>query len=124
MEIFKYAVLTGAGSFIGGSLRYLVSTLMQSVFKTGYPVGTFLVNVTGSFIIGMVLALWEDNYLSDTGRIFFATGILGGYTTFSSFSQEFLLMIREGQTLAALVYIFLSVIIGGVGCAAGYILTK
>lgn len=124
METLKYALLTGVGSFLGGATRYLVSVVMQYAMKSGYPFSTFVVNALGSFFIGIVLALWERDSLTDTGRVFLATGILGGFTTFSSFSQEVMLMIKNGQLPLATSYVVLSVVTGIALCAAGYILAK
>ncbi len=124
METMKYALLTGVGSFLGGASRYLVSVIAQYALRTGYPVSTFLVNAVGSLLIGIVLAFWERNSLTDTGRIFLATGILGGFTTFSSFSQEVLIMIRNGQLTIGIIYVVSSVVVGIALCAAGYYLAK
>ncbi|MFN3951923.1 MAG: fluoride efflux transporter CrcB [Thermaurantimonas sp.] len=124
METLKFALLTGVGSFLGGASRYLVSVVAQFALRTGYPVSTFVVNAVGSLLIGIVLALWERDWLTDTERIFLATGILGGFTTFSSFSQEVLLMIRNGQFIVGFAYVVLSVVVGIALCAAGYYLAK
>lgn len=124
METLKYALLTGAGSFIGGAGRYLVSVALQLAAKAGYPISTFVVNVVGSFAIGVIFALWEKDSVTDAGRIFLATGILGGFTTFSSFSQEIFLMLRAGQSGLALVYAGSSVVLGIGTCALGYLLLK
>lgn len=124
METIKYALITGAGSFIGGSARYLVSVAVQLASKAGYPISTFLVNVVGSFLIGLILSSWEQNVLSDSARIFLATGIMGGFTTFSSFSQEIMLMLRAGQTGPALLYITSSIVLGVISCILGYYIGK
>ncbi|MFN4298785.1 MAG: fluoride efflux transporter CrcB [Thermaurantimonas sp.] len=124
METIKYALITGAGSFIGGASRYLVSIAVQFASKSGYPISTFIVNIAGSFLIGLILSAWEQDIVSDTGRIFLATGIMGGFTTFSSFSQEIMLMLRAGQTGPALLYIGSSVIFGLLACILGYFVGK
>ncbi|GCD78700.1 putative fluoride ion transporter CrcB [Thermaurantimonas aggregans] len=124
METIKYALITGAGSFIGGASRYLVSVAVQLASKVGYPISTFLVNIAGSFLIGLILSAWEQDIISDTSRIFLATGIMGGFTTFSSFSQEIMLMLKAGQTGPALLYIFSSIILGLGACIFGYYLGK
>ncbi|MGK0639420.1 fluoride efflux transporter CrcB [Schleiferia thermophila] len=124
MEIVKYTIIAGIGSFIGGTARYLISVLVQQLYKIGYPVSTLFVNVFGSFFIGIVLAFWQRDIVSDSWRIFLATGILGGFTTFSSFSQEVMLMMRSGEFYSAFSYIGVSVLLGILACSLGFLMAK
>jgi CrcB protein len=108
----KLVLLVGLGSFIGGMFRYMLSVFIHSKIGTTFPIGTMSVNVLGSLLIGIVFGLSERSNLSVEWRIFLATGILGGFTTFSSFSNESLGMIREGQFLLAGSYILGSILLG------------
>jgi CrcB protein len=88
------------GSAIGGVARYWLSGVVASAFGETFPWGTLLVNVTGSFAIGFFATLTDPDgryFLGSTARQFVMTGILGGYTTFSSFSLQTLNLIRDGQ---------------------------
>ena len=97
----------------------------MALLGAGFPWGTFFVNVTGSFLIGIVLVLVEGGTLPAEARLFFAVGILGGYTTFSSFSYETLQLMNGGgkvvepvlfntlgQALAGLLAVYLGVVVG------------
>jgi len=108
----KIVALIGIGSFIGGVLRYLLSIGVQSKFLSAFPFGTFAVNILGCFVIGIIFALGDKMNLSTEWRLFLATGICGGFTTFSAFSMESLALLRDGQFLYAFSYIALSILLG------------
>ena len=119
-------LLVAAGGAIGAAARYLVGLWIVARLGAGFPWGTFFVNVTGSFVIGIVLVLVEGGTLPAGARLFFAVGILGGYTTFSSFSYETLQLLAGGgslgpvllntlgQLLVGLMAVYLGVIVGRV----------
>jgi CrcB protein len=119
-------LLVAAGGAIGAAARYLAGLWIAARFGAGFPWGTFFVNVTGSFVIGIVLVLVEGGTLPAGARLFLAVGILGGYTTFSSFSYETLQLLAGGgalgpvllntlgQLLAGLMAVYLGVIVGRV----------
>ena len=119
-------LLVAAGGAIGAAARYLAGLWIVARLGAGFPWGTFFVNVTGSFVIGIVLVLVEGGTLPAGARLFFAVGILGGYTTFSSFSYETLQLLAGGgnpgpvllntlgQLLAGLMAVYLGVIVGRV----------
>ncbi len=119
-------LLVAAGGAIGAAARYLAGLWIAARFGAGFPWGTFFVNVTGSFVIGIVLVLVEGGTLPAGARLFFAVGILGGYTTFSSFSYETMQLLAGGgalgpvllntlgQLLAGLMAVYLGVIVGRV----------
>ncbi len=89
--------IVGAGGFIGSVFRYLVQVFVEKGLMSTFPWGTFVANIAGSFIIGMVYALAEKgNLLSAEWRMFLAVGICGGFTTFSSFAYNNLMMLKEG----------------------------
>jgi CrcB protein len=104
-------VCVAAGSVAGGVARYLVALLFAS--GLGFPWATFLVNVTGSFIIGCYATLsGSDGHMpaSVQQRLFVMTGFCGGYTTFSAFSLETLMLVRAGMVRTALAYVVLSLL--------------
>lgn len=103
----------GIGSALGGMLRYLVSGWVAHRFGETFPWGTLLVNVSGSFLIGLIFILvgTEGRLRMDPlWRDFVILGILGGYTTFSSFSLQTLNLARDGQWLGALGNVMASVV--------------
>ena len=110
--MLKTITLVGIGGAIGSILRYLASTGIQSKFLSAFPFGTMCVNISGCFLIGIIYALAQRSNISPEWRFFLATGICGGYTTFSSFSYESLSLLREGEILYATAYISLSVALG------------
>ena len=117
--MFKNFLLVGLGGAIGSVLRYafyLVITVKQ------FPVATFAVNIIGSFIIGVVLALsLKDNLFLNNWKLFLATGICGGFTTFSAFSLENLTLLQNEKYFIALVYILSSIVLGIAAAWLGFI---
>ena len=107
----KLILLIGAGSFLGGISRYLLSSVIPSKTEV-FPTGTLAVNIIGCFCIGIVFGLFDRGQISHEWRIFLATGFLGGFTTFSAFSNEALLLFRDGQAGVALLYVAASVVLG------------
>jgi CrcB protein len=120
----KILLLIGTGSFIGGIFRHLLSQFIQTKLLSTFPFGTLGVNITGCFIIGLVLALSEQTNMTSELRLFLATGICGGFTTFSAFSNETYLLFRNGQPWYAFVYITASVVLGVLATFIGYALIK
>lgn len=110
--MLKTIILVGMGGAIGSIMRYLAATGIQSKFLSAFPYGTMCVNISGCFLIGLIYALATKNNLSPEWRFFLATGICGGYTTFSSFSYESLSLLRDGEILYASLYIAASVFLG------------
>ena len=102
----------GAGCFIGGVLRYLLSQWLQSKDSASFPIGTLVVNIIGCFLIGIVFSLAEKGNMPVAWRLFLATGLLGGFTTFSAFSMETFLMSRLGYYGMMLTYVLLSLVLG------------
>ncbi len=90
-------VAISIGAVLGANARYLVGGWLSDRFGTGFPVGTLLVNVTGSFVIGLVLTLIGERFVvADWWRPLVAIGFLGSYTTFSTFSFETLALAQSG----------------------------
>ncbi len=96
----------GAGGAIGSMARYLLAGWMQSPAWSGFPYGIFLVNVSGGFIMGVLTEAMALKFnVSPELRAFLTTGILGGYTTFSTFSLESALLIERHAYASAAIYI-------------------
>lgn len=115
----KYlVVLTGAG--IGGLARYLAGTWIMSKYAGRFPLGTFIINVTGSFLIGVLMTLLTERWQPHPNwRLFLVVGVLGGYTTFSSFEYETYQAVRDGARWIGLAYVTGSVIVGYFGVWLG-----
>jgi len=118
-------ILAGSGSFLGGILRYLTQLLFSKFFSDSFPLGTLLINIIGSFLIGIIFSLSEkSDIISQEAKIFIAVGICGGFTTFSSFSIENLFLLRDGQYIQMILYSLLSVFLGISAALAGFLLIK
>jgi CrcB protein len=114
-------ILVGLGGMTGSILRYLVALLIR---HPSFPISTFIVNFAGSFIIGAVLGIALKNQSFDQNwRIFLATGVCGGFTTFSTFSVECLQMLQQQRYGAFAGYIALSISAGITAVFAGFWLT-
>ena len=120
----KLILAIGAGSFIGGVCRYLLSILIHSKTTTHFPLGTLTVNLIGCFFIGIVIGFFDKGLVSHEWKLFLATGILGGFTTFSAFSIETFSLFREGNFGYALLYLFASVLMGLLATYVGYLIVK
>jgi len=122
---WRAVVAVAVGAAIGGVLRYVIGQIFLQRFGPGFPYGTLFINVTGSFCIGIVAELGVTRALGMTPllRILLATGVLGGYTTFSTFSLDAVLLLAEGVMLPVL-YAVTSVVLGFAGAAAGIVLVR
>ena len=112
------AVLVGLGGAIGANLRYWSGVYAARWLGTGYPWGTLAVNVLGSFLLGLVAARFVNP--QSAWRLLLGVGLCGGFTTFSTFSVETLLMLKSGRHLAAISYVSVSVFLGFVAALGGY----
>lgn len=101
-----------AGGAVGTVLRYLVSGFSHRMFETTFPLGTLMVNLAGSFLIGLTWGLTESQNFSPNLKAFIFIGIFGGFTTFSSYSLETMEMIRSGAAGMGILNILLSNILG------------
>ncbi len=116
--MFRDFLLVGLGGGIGSMLRYGAAVVMNTRI---FPVATFAVNIIGSFIIGLVFALSiKETGLSASWKLFLASGICGGFTTFSAFSLENMGLLQSGKYGLALVYIGLSLVLGVTATFLGY----
>jgi CrcB protein len=117
-------VLVFAGGGFGAALRYLVSLGVGTMWDGDFPLGTFLVNLGGCFAIGTLAGLSELMPIDPQWRLFLQTGVLGGFTTFSSFGLETVQLVHRGEWGVAAVYVLGSNLIGLGLAFAGYWLTR
>lgn len=123
--MYRSLLFIGIGGFIGGICRYLLQQFVQNNYPSSIPYGTLIVNIIGCFIIGLVYGLSsKGNLLSPEMRLFLATGICGGFTTFSSFAYENVSMVLDGEFLYPLLYLLMSVVIGFGAVHAGILFIK
>ena len=106
-------VLLGFFGMLGVFARYFIGLASTRVFPSGFPYGTFIINLTGCLAIGIVYALgYEKPVISHDMRLVLMTGFLGGYTTFSAFGLESFLLFKNSNVTMGLVYLILSPILG------------
>ena len=119
-------LLVGIGGFIGANARFVVARLVGAVFETGFPLGTFLINVSGSFLLGVLGTVAGQKLFpnSEAMRLAFGVGFLGAFTTFSTFTFETDALFSDGAWLTATTNIVASVFVGLVAVRAGIVLAK
>jgi CrcB protein len=123
--MFKTLLIAGTGGFIGTILRFLVSRYFQENSFSLFPWGTFSVNIAGSLLIGIFYGMSErGNLLSPDIRIFLTVGICGGFTTFSSLSNDAFMLLQEKEWLKLSLYASLSFFLGLVAVYVGRTLIK
>lgn len=121
----KQILLVGLGGFIGSVARYFVSKLNIYWHFLSIPMGTLTVNIAGSLLIGFLVGISAKSELLSPGmRLFWMVGICGGFTTFSSFSNENMQLMQNGQFLTALIYTGLSIIFGFTAVYLGYTISN
>jgi fluoride exporter len=113
-------VVVAIGGAIGSVARYLVGVGSGKLFGLDFPWGTLIINIVGSFLIGVLVELFALKWdVSQTWRVFLTIGLCGGFTTFSTFSLDAYLLIDRGQLAAATAYMAGSVLLSIVGLFAG-----
>jgi CrcB protein len=123
--VLKAIMIVGIGGALGSVSRFLAQRGAEQLFATSFPLGTFLVNIIGSFIIGVAYTLAErGGILTYESRLFIMVGFCGGFTTFSSFSSENLMLMQNGQVFTVLIYTSLSILLGFLAVYLGYIFTN
>jgi CrcB protein len=121
-ETVRAIAAVSAGGFGGAISRYLVGLWAVERWGAAFPWGTLLINVTGSFVLGLFLTLAGVRFASRPAtRLFVATGFLGAFTTFSTFSYEVVWLASQGAMGAALAYVAGSLVLGLAAAAAGVV---
>ena len=121
----KAILIIWLGGGLGSVCRYLVQLGVSRLLTVSFPAGTFLVNISGCFVIGLLYGLAEKYaVLTAEWRLFLITGLCGGYTTFSSFSYEGVSLFRQGNYSYFILYVGLSVFVGLLSTLAGMALGK
>jgi CrcB protein len=123
---FRALLAVVIGSAIGGGCRYLLGHAAGARFGHDFPYGTLAINVIGSFLIGVVAELSVGRTMGVTPmvRLFLATGVLGGFTTFSAFSLDTIALLERGAFVAGSLYVSTSVALGIAAAAGGQFLTR
>jgi CrcB protein len=123
--MIKTLLLVGTGGFLGSISRYLASRFLQNSIPSSFPYGTFFVNITGCLLIGIIYGLSErSSLLTPEWRLFLAVGFCGGFTTFSTFANENLALLRDGEFFYFFLYTGLSVFLGIAATFIGVLMTK
>ncbi|MCJ8324842.1 MAG: fluoride efflux transporter CrcB [Hyphomicrobiales bacterium] len=112
-KLFGYAISAALGGAIGAALRYITTQVAANIWGSALPYGTLIVNILGSFLMGILFVLFAERLnvgqgMSEYLRVFLMTGILGGFTTFSAFSLDAWQMIERQAYIGALSYIAFS----------------
>ena len=116
-------ILVAIGGALGSVFRYSIGILFSSFSLTTFPWGTLFVNITGSFLMGIVFFISKD-FLSEEFKLFLSVGLLGGYTTFSAFSLDVINMLFNRDYLLSILYILSSVFISILFLLAGFLFIK
>ena len=119
--MLRTIILIGMGGFIGSVARYFVSRLNLTLDFYSIPVGTLMVNVIGSFLIGFLTGIADKStILTIEWRLFLMVGICGGFTTFSAFTNENLMLLHTGQYFSLFLYTGLSIFLGFIAVYLGF----
>ena len=119
-------LLVGVGGFIGANARFVVARLVGALFETRFPLGTFVINVSGSFLLGVLGTLVAQKVMpnSESMRLALGVGFLGAFTTFSTFEFETHALFDDGSWLTATTNIFASLFVGLLAVRAGIVVAK
>ena len=123
--MIKMMLIAGAGGFVGTCGRFLIGKWSSGMFQGAFPMGTFLVNIIGCFIIGLLFGLLEKAHVMTPGEnVLLITGFCGGFTTFSSFADDMWVLINKGDWSTFILYLSMSVIFGILLVLAGRALIR
>ncbi len=123
--MLKSIMIVGFGGFIGTAARFLISRYFQENVASVFPWGTFIVNIVGCLLIGLIYGISEKgDLMSPEVRLFLTVGICGGFTTFSTFSNDAFLLLRQDEWLRFAFYTSFSFFLGLLAVYAGRLTTK
>jgi CrcB protein len=119
-------LLVGVGGFIGANARFVVARLVGALFETRFPLGTFIINISGSFLLGVLGTVVTQRVMpnSESMRLALGVGFLGAYTTFSTFEFETHALFDDGSWLTATTNMFGSLFVGLLAVRAGIVVAK
>ena len=119
-------LLVGVGGFIGANARFVVARWVGAFVETRFPLGTFVINISGSFVLGMLGTVVAQKAFpnSDSVRLALGVGFLGAYTTFSTFEYETHALFEDGSWLAAIMNMVASLLVGLMAVRAGSMLAR
>jgi CrcB protein len=126
MERLMPYLLVGVGSFVGGNARYILAKWVGGMIDARFPLGTFLINVSGSFILGLIGGLMAQRTIphADAVRLALGVGFCGGFTTFSTFEFETHALLEDGVWLTGVTNMFLSLFSGLAAVRFGLVAAK
>lgn len=122
LSSFALTGLVGLAGCCGALTRYLLGRFIAERVSPQFPLGTFIINISGAFVIGLLAALATHKLLSLTAQAVLATGFLGGYTTFSTMSWEGVQLGRGGSTVRSLLYLGGSALLGFLAALLGLVI--
>lgn len=118
-------LIIGIGGFVGAIARYAIGVWIGQKWGRSFPLGTFVINVSGSFFIGLLMSLFTERFMvNPQWRLLLVVGFLGAYTTFSTFEYETGGLIKDGEWLIALMNVIFSVVAGFVALKIGELIAK
>ncbi|MGO9954183.1 MAG: fluoride efflux transporter CrcB [Dissulfurispiraceae bacterium] len=121
----RNGIIVGIGGFVGAIVRYALAIWIGQTWGRIFPLGTFVINVTGSFLIGLLMTLFTEKYSFDPAwRLLFVVGFLGAYTTFSTFEYETGRLIKDSEWYFAAMNVVFSVTVGFIALKLGEVLAK
>jgi CrcB protein len=126
-DALQKIILVGLGSALGGNARYWLGLWIQRRWGTSFPLGTFVVNITGAFVLGLFISFIVeklDLQYTSKSRLFFAVGFLGSFTTFSALEYETFALTETGSFLLAAINAFGSLFVGFISVWLGMILGR
>lgn len=120
----RFVILVGIGGLMGSIARYAAASFLTKLIPSAFPFGTFAVNILGCLIVGVIFGLSEKFDWLPEWRLFLATGFCGGFTTFSSFAYENIVLLQDKDYLTFASYSILSFVLGLTATFIGLSLTK
>jgi fluoride exporter len=115
----------GIGGFLGAIARYGTALWIGQRWGRSFPLGTFMINISGSFLIGLLMSLFTERFMvNPQWRLLFVVGFLGAYTTFSTFEYETGALLKDGEWMIAMLNVLLSVIVGFIALKLGEMIAK